>query len=90
MVIKIETRSESEYEPINKLYGPVLQHFNFHKHGNNALIELNTLEDIDKLNSMLSIYVDDCNCPISDIIYFGLMFHNLYDELILEIKDNFD
>lgn len=91
MVIKIETRSESEYEPINELYGTVLQHFNFYKDDNAAYIELNTLEDIDKLDSTLQDYVDNYDGDNPDIhYYFGLLFNHFYGNLVLEIKDNFD
>lgn len=91
MIIKIETCSESEYEPINKLYGPVLQHFNFYKDDDAAFIELNTLDDIDKLDSMLSAYVDNYEGDKSKIcFYFGLLFNHFYDNLMLIIKDEFD
>lgn len=89
MIIKIETSSESEYEPINELYGTVLQHFNFYKDDNAAFIELNTLEDVDKLDSMLWDYVDNYEGNNKDIYYyFGLLFNHFYDNLILIIKDD--
>ena len=91
MIIKIETSSESEYEPINELYGTVLQHFNFYKDDDAAFIELNTLDDVDKLDSMLSTYVDNYEGDKSKIcFYFGLLFNHFYDNLILIIKDEFD
>ena len=92
MIIKIETSSEFEYNYINELYGSVLCHFNFYKDDNNyAYIELNTLEDICKLDSMLEDYVNNYEGDKSKIcFYFGLLFNHFYDNLILIIKDEFD
>ena len=93
MNIRIETKCEFEYEVIDKLYGSVLKKFNFHKDGKYAFLSLDSIEDIEKLDSMLEEYIDnydnDDDNPYINW-YFGLMFKHDQGEFILEIKDNFD
>ena len=91
MDIRIETKWEFEYEEIDKLYGSVLKNFNFHKDGKYALMSLDSIEDGERLDSMLEEYIDnyDADNPYINW-YFGLMFKHDQGEFILEIKDNFD
>ena len=52
---------------------------------------LNSVEDIEKLDSMLEEYIDNYEGDNPNINwYFGLMFKHDQGEFILEIKDNFD
>ena len=91
MNIRIETKCEFEYEVIDELYGNVLKNFNLYKDDKYAFLSLDSIEDIEKLDSMLEEYIDNYDGDNPDINwYFGLMFNHDQGEFILEIKDNFD
>ena len=91
MNIRIETKCEFKYEVIDKLYGSVLKNFDFYKEDRFAFVILNSVEDIEKLDSMLEEYIDNYEVDNPNINwYFGLMFKHDQGEFILEIKDNFD
>lgn len=91
MNIRIETKCEFKYEVIDKLYGSVLKNFDFYKEDRFAFVILNSVEDIEKLDSMLEEYIDNYEGDNPNINwYFGLMFKHDQGEFILEIKDNFD
>ena len=89
--VRVETKGEFEYEAIDKLYGSVLKNFDFCKEGRYAFLSLDSVEDVEKLDSMLEEYIDNYDGDNPDINwYFGVMFKHDQGEFILEIKDNFD
>lgn len=91
MNVRVETKSEFEYEKIDKLYGSVLKNFGFHKENIYAFVTLNSVEDVEKLDSMLEEYINNYDGDNPNINwYFGVMFNHNQGEFILEIKDNFD
>ena len=91
MNVRIETKCEFEYEEIDKLYGSVLKNFNFHKDGKYAFLSLDSIEDVERLDSMLEEYIDNYEGDNPNVNwYFGLMFKHDQGEFILEINDNFD
>lgn len=91
MDIRIETKCEFKYEEIDKLYGSVLKNFGFREQNKYAFITLKSVEDIEKLDSMLEEYIDNYEGDNSYINwYLGILFKHDQGEFILEINDNFD
>lgn len=90
MKVKVETVVEFKYERINELYGSVLNNFGFSEEDEHAFIVLNSVEDIKRLDSMLSTYIKNYEGDISAINwYFGLLFKQDDGKFILEIQDRY-
>lgn len=90
MKVKVETVVEFKYERINELYGSVLNNFGFYEEDELAFIVLNSVEDIERLDSMLSTYINNYEGDNSAIIwYFGLLFKQDDGKFILEIQDRY-
>lgn len=96
MLVKIETYSDYEYDPIKKEYGSVLNKYGLQeiddKYGRNnfkaAAITLNTIEELFQLDADLRKLDEDED---GWHLYFGLMTQideNCNNRIV--IKDNYD
>ena len=87
--VKVETILVSNFEELNSFYGSILNNFGFHEENGFGFVNINSIEDIEKLDAMLSNYIDNYNGDNSNINwYFGLLFTNRDGEFILEIQDS--
>lgn len=88
--VKVETILVSDFEELNNLYGSILNNFGFHEENGFGFVNINFIEDIKKLDTMLSNYIDSYSGSNSKINwYFGLLFKHEDGEFILVIQDNY-
>ena len=89
--VRVETILASDFEELNNLYGSILNNFGFHEENGFGFVSIISIEDIKKLDTMLSKYIDNYNGNNSKINwYFGLLFKHEDGKFILEIQDNYN